>query len=110
MSPNDQETEQASRDSSALVSQDGEYTEDGLSELEQANEKYVTNAHLYYALDHMIELLHESGIPYAIMGGVHMQIRGFAERTTRDVDIAVAAGARTLYDVLINDPRHGIPP
>ena len=84
------------------------YTIDELDELEETNEHNVTLGHLIAAMEHVIRLLESSGIPYAVMGGMHMIMRGYADRTTSDVDIAVETNARNLLQALSSDQRYVI--
>lgn len=85
------------------------YTLDQLDELEEMNEENVTPEHLALAMDHVVRLLEVSNIPYAVMGGMHMIIRGYDERSTTDVDIAVQSNARDILQALASDRRQAAP-
>ena len=79
-----------------LPSAPATYTSDDLDYLEERNERYVTQQHLVYALDHVVQVMVARGIPYAVMGGVSMIFLGHQRRTTSDVDVAVETKAREL--------------
>lgn len=82
------------------------YTNDELDDLEERNEENVTIDHLYFALDHVAGILEANNIPYALMGGFHMILRGFVSRTTNDVDLAVDAKPRPLLEILGQSARY----
>lgn len=81
------------------------YTLDELDVLEQMNNENVTQEHLDIVTEYVVSVLNDSDIPYAIMGGMHMIMRGFEDRTTTDVDIAVQSDTRTILRALESDPR-----
>jgi hypothetical protein len=60
--------------------------------------------HLVYAADHTVQLLGNHDIPYAIMGGFSLRIRG-SPRLTVDVDLAVGATMQQLRAALASDPQ-----
>jgi hypothetical protein len=80
-------------------------TNEQLDALEEQNEEEVTPLHLFLALDHVVELLNTHGISYAVMGGLHMVLRGYVARTTKDVDIAVETRPKPLLEALAEDER-----
>lgn len=81
------------------------YTLDQLDDLEETNQEKVTPAHLNYAMNHVIRILGRSAIPYAVMGGMSMIMRGYFARSTTDVDIAVQSDARAILRALESDTR-----
>jgi predicted nucleotidyltransferase len=87
------------------MADDRVYTLDQLDELEQMNEENVTQAHLNIAMEYVVRVLEESDIPYAVMGGMHMIMRGYEDRSTTDVDIAVQCNPRTILGALESDRR-----
>jgi hypothetical protein len=52
----------------------------------------------------MVQLLGNHDIPYAIMGGFSLRIRG-SPRLTVDVDLAVGATMQQLRAALASDPQ-----
>ncbi|KAK4171750.1 hypothetical protein QBC36DRAFT_382336 [Triangularia setosa] len=99
------------------------YTEDQLDYLEEQNDKHVTQRHLVYALDHVVQVLRTRGIDlvyaldhvvqvlrtrgieYGVMGGMSMILLGNQERTTTDVDVAVQVRTRDLLAAFAADNR-----
>lgn len=81
------------------------YTEDQLDCLEEQNDKHVTQRHLVYALDHVVQVLRTRGIEYGVMGGMSMILLGNQERTTTDVDVAVQVRTRDLLTAFAADNR-----
>ncbi|KAK4195489.1 hypothetical protein QBC40DRAFT_352514 [Triangularia verruculosa] len=85
------------------------YNDDQLEYLEKQNERNVTQPHLVYALDHVVQVLRARGIHYGVMGGMSMILLGNQGRTTRDVDLAVEVKVRDLLAAFVADTRTYIP-
>ena len=81
------------------------YTLDQLEDLEAENEENVTLEHLTIAMKHVVQILTDSNIPYAVMGGMHMIMCGFKGRSTSDVDIAIQSNTQTILRALEPDQR-----
>jgi len=64
----------------------------------------ATDDHLLDATDHVVQRLVAHGIPYAIMGGFSLRLRG-CPRLTVDVDFAVEANMLQLRTALAGDSR-----
>ncbi|KAI5920849.1 hypothetical protein F4810DRAFT_680711 [Camillea tinctor] len=90
--------------SSQQITRGGEYTDESLEQLELKSTE-ASQDHLYYALDYVVKMLDDAGIKYAVMGGVSMQLRGFYERTTQDIDLAVDVKMRDLLSMLAQHGR-----
>jgi hypothetical protein len=73
---------------------------------EEENEGRVTQQHLLYATDHVIDTLEAAGKRYGILGGLGMVLLGNQGRTTRDADIAVEAKVRDLLAAFAQDRRY----
>ncbi|KAK4098372.1 hypothetical protein N658DRAFT_221306 [Parathielavia hyrcaniae] len=85
------------------------YSNEELDYLEQQNEKHVTQKHLIYALDHVVQVLNKARLPYGVMGGMSMIFLGYRGRTTSDVDVAVQVKAKDLLAAFATDKRVYIP-
>ncbi len=79
------------------------YKRGELSELDE-DSKGATDYHLVDAADHVVQILDAHGIPYAIMGGFSLRLRG-SPRVTFDLDLAVAASMLQLRTAFAGDSR-----
>lgn len=64
-----------------------------------AQSKTATNNHLVAAADYITRLFEANEVPFAIMGGFSMNIRG-SIRETYDVDVAVGCDMNKLLAVV----------
>jgi hypothetical protein len=79
------------------------YNADQLSKLEE-DSQLASDVHIVYAADHVVQVLNDNNIPYAIMGGFSLRLRG-NPRNTFDVDLAVGTNMLKLRTVFASDPR-----
>ena len=63
-----------------------------------------TSPELASAADYSIQVLQVNRIPFALMGGFSMKLRG-SRRTTHDVDIAVGCNMLRLKSVMTRQKR-----
>lgn len=64
----------------------------------------ATRLHLSAAAEFVSQIMQANAIPFAIMGGFAIQIRG-SPRETYDVDIAVGCNMGRLLEVISGQPR-----
>lgn len=67
-----------------------------------AHEARIGN--LIAAADHIIEIFQAFGIPYSLMGGFSLNMRG-SQRNTYDVDVAIGCEMVQLIEALKTQPR-----
>ncbi|AEO66318.1 uncharacterized protein THITE_110755 [Thermothielavioides terrestris NRRL 8126] len=70
----------------------------------QAASTHASEHHLVFAMDYIVEKLRAHGVPYALMGGFSLRLRG-NPRQTVDVDLAVGGNMLQLRTALAGDPR-----
>jgi hypothetical protein len=63
-----------------------------------------SSGHLLSAADYIIGLLETNRVPYALMGGFALKLRG-SPRTTHDVDLTVGCSMGQLIQLLTSQPR-----
>ncbi|KAK4147303.1 uncharacterized protein C8A04DRAFT_24546 [Dichotomopilus funicola] len=81
------------------------YTVTELNFLDEASHQHVTQQHLFYALEHVVEVLQHHGITYGVMGGMSLVLLGNEHRITRDVDIGVDVGVPDMLNAFSRDHR-----
>ena len=67
-----------------------------------AHEARIGN--LIAAADHIIQIFQAFGIPYSLMGGFSLKMRG-SQRNTYDVDVAIGCEMVQLIEALKTQPR-----